>query len=113
VAEAHAAAAAAAAGISNAATQQQVLQRQLQLPSQPQPQQQPQQQRLAAHYTVVIMSYAKRLRTLPLVVNKLGSCPSGGRAGALPPVACLPPRALCVPCAALWLLCCFASSNCL
>lgn len=27
---------------------------------------------------VVVMSYAARLRTLPLVVNKLGSCPSGG-----------------------------------
>lgn len=88
VAEAHAAAAAAAAGTSNAATQQQVLQWQLQLPSQPQPQQQPQQQLLAAHYTVVIMSHAKRLRTLPLVVNKLGSCPSGGRVGSAP-TSCL------------------------
>ncbi len=28
---------------------------------------------------VVVMSYAARLRTLPLVVNKMGSCPSGGR----------------------------------
>ncbi|PRW33720.1 Solute carrier family 35 member G1 [Chlorella sorokiniana] len=29
-----------------------------------------------ANYTVVVMSYAARLRTLPLVVNKMGSCPS-------------------------------------
>lgn len=28
-------------------------------------------------YTVVVMSYRRRLRTLPLVINKLGSCPSG------------------------------------
>ena len=81
VAEAHAAAAAAAARAVPAAAiaphsalQPQVLQRQLQLPAQAQPH----QQRLTANYTVVVMSYAKRLRTLPLVVNKLGSCPSGG-----------------------------------
>lgn len=33
-------------------------------------------------YTVVVMSYSKRLPTLPLVLNKLGSCPSGEARGA-------------------------------
>lgn len=49
----------------------------------------------SSQYTVVVMSYSKRLSTLPLVLNKLGSCPSGGARAASPSAACAaaPPAA--------------------
>lgn len=54
------------------------------------------QPQLPANYTVVVMSYAGRRATLPLVVRKLGSCPSGApgrvRRGGWEPAAAPPGR---------------------